>query len=288
MYSLRQYLFSLNDSLGVTRTLGEIALCPDETGRARYTVGNSAVNFHIRHQGTHKLLRCYLRPAKYLREIYGERLLSKELFLFESPTSGCWVDVVLNDWIEGVSMQHHIEQIGPLHDVHRWQQLAEQFDRMAAQLLAETWAHGDLKPDNILLTPTGELRLIDFDAMYLPALHGLPAAELGTAAYQHPTRTANDFDKHLDDFPIVLISTALHALATDPTLYDRYGNSDGLLINPQRIADDAAYREILHLFAERGDRCAARMAHLMTSPSLRIEGLAACLTELISRQKGEP
>lgn len=43
---------------------------------------------------------------------------------------------------------------------------------MAAALTADDWAHGDLKPENIVADNRGRLHLIDFDAMFLPAFAG--------------------------------------------------------------------------------------------------------------------
>ena len=65
---------------------------------------------------------------------------------------------------------------------------------MAAALTADDWAHGDLKPENIVADNRGRLHLIDFDAMFLPAFAGRHSPELGTAAFQHPARTVRDFD----------------------------------------------------------------------------------------------
>lgn len=95
---LRQYLATLADSRGLTRTLGEIELCRDAQGRPLVSVGNSAAVFRIRHAGRICALRCYLRPPRHLREIYGTRLLEGELYLYETPTHGVWTDVVLDDW----------------------------------------------------------------------------------------------------------------------------------------------------------------------------------------------
>ena len=50
--------------------------------------------------------------------------------------------------------------------------LAGRFDRMALWLLQQPYAHGDIKPDNILVEPSGELRLIDLDGMFLPQFAG--------------------------------------------------------------------------------------------------------------------
>lgn len=280
MYTLRQYLTALADSHSLTRTLGEIDVCHDTQGRMCYTAGNSAVVFRIRHQERIRSLRCYTRPGRHLEAIYGQRLLRHELFLHTSPRSGEWVDVVLGDWIEGITLGEAIATAAQTGDRPRLRALSTTFDRLAAGLVADQWAHGDLKPDNIIVDTAEAMHLIDFDAQFLPAFVGYASQELGTVAFQHPARTAADFDASLDDFPAALISTALHALALDPTLYDRYRDADGLLLNPRKIGSDAAFSEIVALFEREGCAAQYRIAWLLFSPTLRLVGLAELLAYL--------
>ena len=113
MHTLRQYLFTLSDLRGLARTLGEAEVCRDAAGRPEYAVGNSAAVFRIRHAGRIRSLRCFLRPMRHLREIYGERLLERELFLYDSvgpAASGEWVDVVLDEWIEGETLREAVRR----------------------------------------------------------------------------------------------------------------------------------------------------------------------------------
>lgn len=279
MFTLRQYLMTLDDPCGLTRTLGELDVCRDETGRPEFHVGNSAAVFRIRREGRIRTLRCYLRPQRHLREIYGDRLLEKELYLYTSPESGVWVDVVLGEWIEGMNLHEAIAEAAVLRDTERLARLAAAFDRLAAGMVADDRAHGDLKPENILVDAAGHLHPIDLDAMYLPQFAGETSPELGTAAYQHPARTPADFNERLDDYPAALISTALHALAVDPTLWDRYGNPDMLLYDPRKIAADAALQETFCLFERAGMAGPYRIAQLLQAPGLQLFGLPELLAE---------
>lgn len=279
MHTLRQYLLTLSDPEGLLRTLAGAEVCCDEQGRILYAAGNSAVVFRIRHRGQVRSLRCYLRPMRHLREIYGERFLEKELYLYDTAGAGTWVDVVVGEWIEGVTLSEAAERAAAGRDTQRLQALAAAFDALAARLVSDDRAHGDLKPENIIVDAQGALRLIDFDAAYLPEFSGEQSPELGTAAYQHPARTAADFNERLDDYPAALISTALHALALDPTLRERYPESDGLLFTPREIlrGRDAAYREVMELFERRGMALQYRIARLLASPTLQLFGLAEFL-----------
>jgi len=108
VFTLRQYLTTLADTHGLTRTLGEIEVCRDGKGRICYSAGNSAVVFRIRCEGRVRSLRCYMHHPRHLAEIYGEKLLPQELFIYTSPAGGVWVDVVLSDWIEGVTLHEAV------------------------------------------------------------------------------------------------------------------------------------------------------------------------------------
>lgn len=287
MFTLRQYLTALADPYGLTRTLHDMELCRDEAGRPLYAAGNSAAVCRVRIGERRYALRCYFRPMPHLREIYGERLLEAELYLHDTPSTGRWADVVLCDWLEGSPLDEAIAEAAAHNDRIRLAHLAAAFDGWAARTIAAPWAHGDLKPENLIIASGGELHAIDLDAMFLPGFAGRQSPELGTAAYQHPTRTAQDFDARLDDFPAALISTALHLLALDPTAHARYGNRDGLLIDPREIARDAAWNEARERFSRTGDAVHYRIAGLMTSPTYRLFGLAE-LFEYAVRPAPEP
>lgn len=272
--TVTQYLRSLEDPYGLVRTLRDPEVCRRPDGRPWYAVGNSAVVFKVRCAGRTRMLKCYTRPMPHLEILYGRRLLRRELFIYTDHERGEWADVVTGPWYEGPTLGDAVIRAAAAGDRERLLFLAVAFDRLVLAMLRRDWAHGDLKPENIIVTARG-LRLVDFDASYLPALAGEPSPELGTAAYQHPARTVRDYDRHLDDFPAALLSTALHALALDPGLYGRTPLTDGLLFVPKEVVDgsSAVWRECLELFSRAGDAVHWRIALLLRSPVLRLAGL---------------
>lgn len=272
--TVSQFLQSLDDPYGLVRTLPDLEVCRRPDGRMWYAVGNSAVVFKVRCGGRIRMLKCYTRQAPHLELLYGKRLLRRELFVFTDHERGEWTDVVTGPWYEGPTLHDAVVRAVAAGDGARLARLAASFDRLALGMLRRNWAHGDLKPENIIVTDRG-LRLVDFDASYLPALAGEPSPELGTAAYQHPARSVRDYDRHLDDFPIALLSTALHALALDPGLYDRTCPTDGLLLVPHELVagTSTAWRECLDLFVRAGDAVHRRIARLLRSPVPHLAGL---------------
>ena len=263
------FLKSLGNPRGLTRTLGDFTLCGSHTG-------NSAAVFEVRTgDGRHLMLKCYMRPKEHLREIYGNRLLERELYLF-TDGGGEWVDVVADEWVEGTTLSRVIADAAAAGDSGRLGLLAGRFDGLARGMLARDWAHGDLKPDNIIVTADMQLRLIDFDAVYMPSLRRFGSRELGTAAWQHPSRTRADYDRHLDDYPVAMISTVLHALAAEPSLMERYAGADELLLDPAAIAGGrcAALDDIERMFAKRCMAVRYRIARLLRSRAYVLPQLA--------------
>lgn len=285
-FTVSQYLESVLNSRGLTRTLGEIDVCRTADGSPVFHTGNSSVVFRIRLGGRDRLLKCYTRPQPHLRAIYGERFRPAELFLYTSPSEGVWTDIVVDDWIEGESLTRTLDRAAAEADGALIARLADAFDTLAAHLLPAEWAHGDLKPDN-LIWDGQRLRPIDFDAMFLPEFRGCRSPELGTRAFQHPSRTEADFDAALDDYPAALIATVLHAAAHDPTLLARHP-AEGLVLDPQAVVEgrSEAYREILDGMARRGDAVGYRTAQLLRSPALRIPQAAPLFAWRL--QRAEP
>lgn len=275
LHSIRQFIEALQDPYGLTRTLGEIEVCRSSDGEPLRWVGNSAVVFKIRCGGRYKMLKCYTRPMEHLEAIYQEKLLRQELYVWQADGQGEWCDVVIDDWIEGITLYEAVMRGAGSGDKAHLSNLARQFDRLALELLESDWAHGDLKPENILLDESGTLRPVDFDAMFLPVFAGEKSPELGTAAYQHPGRTAEDFDASIDDYSIATISTTLHALALEPGLLARYNRGEGLLLSPRKIVRHgcAAHAECLALFEKAGDAVRYRIARVLKSPLMRLPNL---------------
>ena len=51
---------------------------------------------------------------------------------------------------------------------------------MAAWLRSQSFAHGDIKPDNTMVRPDGTLTLVDYDGMFVPAMKGQKSPTVGT------------------------------------------------------------------------------------------------------------
>ncbi|WP_419520754.1 WG repeat-containing protein [Alistipes putredinis] len=129
LHSIRQFIEALQDPYGLTRTLGEIEVCRSSDGEPLRWVGNSAVVFKIRCGGRYKMLKCYTRPMEHLEAIYQEKLLRQELYVWQADGQGEWCDVVIDDWIEGITLYEAVMRGAGSGDKAHLSNLARQFDR---------------------------------------------------------------------------------------------------------------------------------------------------------------
>lgn len=205
--------------------------------------GNASVIFRIRHEGKDKILKCYTRRNANLQTIYGSMYHPAELGVSNIFGQRHWVDCLLIDYIEGETLHERLCKPLSSNELH---ELASAFDHFAADLLTKEYAHGDLKPENIIVGEDGMMHAIDWDAAYTPALQGSRATETGTAAYQHPLRTVELFDKHIDDYSITFISTLLHIYAIDPAQAEYYRLHHEPQVHPRQIARAKANYNFVH------------------------------------------
>jgi len=235
------------------------------------TSGNFAVVFKMTDETTGKLyaLKCFTKEQEGRAEAYkqiAEELkdvdspylvsilyLDNELFVDTGQTEEAEFPVLLMDWVEGKTLDKYLRE--NLDDKYALEMLAYRFSQLAQWLIPQPFAHGDLKPDNILVRGDGTLVLVDYDGMYVPAMKGQKARELGSPDFRHPLRTENDFDGHIDDFPLVSILLSLKVISLNPILRYNYGFSDRLLfsVNDYNNISDSIVVSEIQLFMETED-----------------------------------
>lgn len=286
IFSVYQYLRALADPVGRFRTLGVPRVVP--TGNFR--TGNDAVVFRVESEGRVMMLKCYLRKPQSIEARCGCsqrtpltsycRWLDREMMIDDDAGGTIEVGVTVGEWIEGRTLADEILDAVVERDSQRLARLSAEFDRLALALLDEEWAHGDMKPENIICSPRG-MRLIDVDSIFTPELEGLTTTQLGTDGYRHPSRTEAHFDRHLDDYPIALISASLAALALDYDLYRRFDRGDGVLIDPTEAVADCseAVAEMRALFAHSGDATHTMIINSLHTPIHRIDELREALQQ---------
>ena len=217
------------------------------------TSGNFAVVFKMKDEQSGKFyaVKCFTKEQEGRAEAYREiskelkdvsspylvsiRYLENEIFVDTGQTAETEFPVLLMDWVEGKTLDKYLRE--NLDDKYALEMLSYRFSQLAQWLISQPFAHGDLKPDNILVREDGSLVLVDYDGMYVPAMKGQKARELGSPDFRHPLRTENDFDEHIDDFPLLSIHISLKAVSVNTTLMDKYSTSSQLLFSEQDYRD---------------------------------------------------
>lgn len=138
--------------------------------------------------------------------------------------------VLRMEWIEGVTLNKYIqENIGNPKILKKVSvNLMNEIDRMQKAGIG----HGDLAGDNIIVTGSGSVKLVDYDGMYIPNFKGEKSSEMGHADFQHPGRTADTFSNKLDNFSALVIHLSLSAISEKPELWEKFnaGDPDCLII----------------------------------------------------------
>lgn len=213
------------------------------------TSGNFAVVFKMKDEQSGKFyaVKCFTKEQEARAEAYREitkelkevsspylvsiKYLEKELFVDTDQTDEEEFPILLMDWVDSKTLDKYLRE--NLDDKYALEMLAYRFSQLAQWLIPQPFAHGDLKPDNILVREDGSLILVDYDGMYVPAMKGQKARELGSPDFRHPSRTEEDFDEHIDDFPLISILLSLVAISIRPSLFEEYGNTERLLLSKE-------------------------------------------------------
>jgi len=255
--------------------------------------GNFAAVFKIQDAAGRRAwaAKCFTRDVPGLQERYREigahlhRCRLPFMVDFEYLPEGVlvrgqWYPLLKMEWVEGLRLNEFItrcfEEGWDYEDT--LSQLCVAWVTVARMLPKAKVGHGDLAHDNVLLVPKAggaalDLRLIDYDGIYVPPLASRPSGELGHAAYQHPQRMREGgYGPEIDRFSVLLIYCALHCLRFGGKgLWDRFNNGDNLLFGCRDLEQpeqSRVFRELRELPDEDAEAIAG---HLVLSLKGRLE-----------------
>ena len=243
---ISEYVKAIQDAGDNLEQLAYLTPVLDDHGEPYRSSGAFAVVFKMldKRTGKYYALKCFTEEqegrADAYRQIADEldmvdssyitsvKYMEKELFV-DSQCEEDEFPVLLMDWVEGETMEAYIA--ANYHNQSAMSMLCYRFGKMAAWLRSQSFAHGDVKPDNIIIRPDGSLTLVDYDGMFVSSMKGCKSPTIGTKDFSHPLRTVDDFDETIDDFSLASIALSLKAISMNSTLLDTYGASDRLLFS---------------------------------------------------------
>ena len=296
---ISEYMAAIRDAHDNLDQLSHLVPVMDKYGEPYRSGGAFAVVFRMQDEQTGKCyaLKCFTEEQEGRAEAYRQiaeelefvdssyvtsvKYLENELFV-DSSCDDDEFPVLLMDWVEGDTMEAYIA--AHHGDSHAMSMLCYRFCKLAAWLSSQPFAHGDIKPDNIMVRPDGTLTLVDYDGMFVPAMKGQPSPTIGTKDFSHPLRTINDFDETIDDFALASIALSLKAISLDASLLEQYGAPDRLLFSATdylNLSTSTAFAALQSLLADEDMQTLLSMFLLANAK----KDLSMCSFRLFSVQK---
>lgn len=220
--------------------LQQATTAKNSRGRVLLWSGNFATVYKLTKGDRAWAVRCFTRVPQadvqhryqlisdYLNQHQIPYLVDFEFLAKGILVKGEWYPILKMDWVNGMEIDRYIGEY--INDSQVLLRLDKQLQQLRADLQRVGIAHGDLQHGNIMVNDRGELKLVDYDGMYVPALRGIPPLEVGHPNYQPPNRSLDDFGDRLDEFSFNVISLSLRALATKPDLWQIFHEDNKNLI----------------------------------------------------------
>ncbi len=234
--------------------------------------GSFATVFHLRSpdHNAQWALKCFTRRVTDLRRRYdaiGSHLAGHASLPFMVGfqyldegilVHGRWYSVLKMDWVEGLRLDEFLDDCLQKDSFPtRLQTLSRMWLRLSRMLREAQVGHGDLQHGNVILVRIPErngfqLKLIDYDGMFVPALGNQSPGEIGHPAFQHPQRSvSNNYGLEVDRFSHLLIYWTLRCLSVGGReLWERYRGDDRLLVDRQDLhapEESPVFRELWKL-----------------------------------------
>jgi serine/threonine protein kinase len=262
---ISEYIEAIKASEDNFATLSNLQPVLDNDGNPIMSSGNFAVVFKMKDEKTGKYfaIKCFIKEQEGREDNYAlisdelrktdspyilsATYLKKELFVDTVQTDESEFPILIMDWVEGETLSSMLSSISNCISVNSyfWTQeeenkalfelrcLPSNFIRMASWLVKQPFAHGDIKPDNIIIKPDGTFVLVDYDGMFVPSMQGMNKMYTGTPNFRHPSRNYQTLNKEVDNYAISVIALSLCALSLKPELIEQ--NSDNCIISEEEV-----------------------------------------------------
>ena len=167
----------------------------------------------------------YLSKQRQLKYFIDYEYVSNAI-KFES---GIKLDAVLMDWGDGLTLKDYIDNLihSNINDQSKQDQLwdlARAFFEMFTELHEVRISHGDLQHGNILIKEPNNIKLIDYDSLYVPTMGPLVTqVTSGLSGYQHPSRCTSRYSTERNDyFSELVIITSIIYLSEDLSVWEDF------------------------------------------------------------------
>src|SRR5215471_7986790 len=221
-------------------------------------------------------VRCFHREIPEIQQKYDAT--SKKL---RSLAIGCFVDfdfqqsginvrqkvfpIVRLDWVQGDTLGVWLDK--NVNNSRALEKARADFASIARFLEREGIAHGDIQNGNVMVAD-GDIKLIDYDGMFVPDMRPGHGSETGHRHFQHPQRRTSRFGPEMDRFSFIALDLSLAAVMEDKSLYKKFREGGETIIFKANDFADPQASEIFQrlLVTARLKRQACNFAAICEAP----------------------
>ena len=125
--------------------------------------------------------------------------------------------VIKMDWIEGETLEKFLQDHSNKRKIKK---IKINFKKIIDEMEHHEIAHGDLHPKNMIITKNSEIKLVDYDCLFIKKFNGDDMPELGDPDCQHPNRKNFKYNHTIDRFSAFVLYFALSILEDNPEFLD--------------------------------------------------------------------
>lgn len=203
-----------------------------------YKLNSARKSWAVRcfHKEVPDLQQRYSKISSFLKQTNCIYFTKFEYISEGIRVNNAYFPIVKMDWLNGTPLNIYIEN--NLNNTSKLDNLLSNFKKCITELEKIKVAHGDLQHGNILLV-NDEIKLIDYDGMFVPNIGFSKSNELGHVNFQHPLRDETHYNQSIDRFSAIVIYLAIKALREMPSLWKKYDYGENILfkrddfINPE-------------------------------------------------------
>src|SRR5882672_7009798 len=233
-------------------------------------------------------VRCFHREIPAIQQKYDA--ISKKL---RALTDGCFVHfdfqqsginvrqktfpIVRMDWVEGDTLGIWLDK--HFDDPRALEKARTDFAAIARFLELKGVAHGDIQNGNVMVA-NGDIKLIDYDGMFVPGMRPGNGSETGHKHFQHPDRRVSDFGPKMDRFSFIALDLSLKAVIEDKSLYSKFREGGETVVFKANDFADPANSDIFRrlLAMPKLKEQARRFAAICEAPLAAVPTLDEYLT----------
>lgn len=261
--TISEYIESIRLAEDNFATLTNLRPVLDDDGNPIMSSGNFAVVFKMTDGEKNYAVKCFIKDQEGIEDNYtlisaelqkvnspyilSVNYLKKELFVDSSQSDESEFPVLIMDWVEGKNLSTFLQEYtsyefyevidrSPYTDEQIYFELRclpTNFIRMASWLIKQPFAHGDIKPDNIIIRNDGTFVLVDYDGMFVPAMQGMGKIYTGTPNFRNPLRYSQTLNKDVDNYAISVIALSLCTISLNPEFIEQ--NCDNCIISEEGV-----------------------------------------------------